>query len=382
VTLSWSTTGAASASIDNGVGPVSTSGNTTVTPAATTIYSLSATGAGGTSTRTAQVIINAHPPAVVTTLGTPGVTGTTDGAASVALFNQPAAVGLDGGGNIYVVDSGNHTIRKIDPSGLTVTWLGQPGKSGFLDGFRNAALFDFTGFSGGMLVFTDGSMVIYDHSNYKRIIDAKGNVSTCKLASCAPRLFVIGMASDASGSNFYEAESAKNRITRTLKGETTALPFAGSGTAGFLDGQGTAAAFNNPRGLAIDPSGNLYVGDTGNNAVRKITPGGLVTTLAKGFSFGCCGGMVAVDKQGNVYVADSGSNTIKRITAAGIVQTLIGSGGAGSGSGEGVLASFQSPNGIAIDPNGGLVISDTGNGTIRKTTPVAATTTRRRAAGK
>ena len=379
VTLSWSTTGATSVTIDNGVGSVGTSGNTTVTPAGTTIYSLTAVGAGGSSTKTAQVMINIHPPTVVTTLGTPGATGSTDGSAAV-LFNQPAAIGLDASGNIYVVDSGNHTIRKIDPSGLTVTWVGQAGKPDFRDGFRNAARFNFTGFSGGMLVLPGGSMLVRDASNRRRNVDLQGNVTTSSGASGAG-LVIIGIATD-SALNTYEAESGNNRILKTAKGQTTAVPFAGNVAAGSADGQGTAASFSNPRGLAIDALDNLYVGDTGNNAIRKITPGGLVTTLARGFSFGCCGGMLVVDKQGNVYVADTGSNTIKRVTASGIVQTLIGSGSAGSSSGEGIQASFQAPNGVAIGPDGGLVISDTGNGTIRKTTPLPTTPAKRRAVRK
>jgi sugar lactone lactonase YvrE len=380
VTLSWATTGAASVAIDNGVGGVQTSGSVTVTPAATTIYALTASGPGGRSTKTAQVVVSVRPPSIVTTYGTAGVTGTTDGTSAV-LFNQPAALSVDDVGNIYVLDSGNHAIRRINPSGLTVTWVGQAGKSGFQDGLRNAALFDFTGFSGGMFVSGAGQIKVTDHSGRLRNVDANGNVTTCLGASCGSKILVAGGILDSSG-NYYEAESPRNRIIKTPKGTTAAVPFAGSGDAGSTNGQGIASSFNNPRGLVIDASNNLDVGDTGNNAIRKISPGGLVTTFATGFSFGCCGGAITIDKQGNLYVADPGSNTIKRVTASGIVQTLIGSGAAGSGAGEGIQASFQSPNGIAIGPDGSIIISDTGNGTIRKTTPVAPTTTKRRAVSK
>jgi|GEM_PF-1839703 len=376
VTLSWSTSGATSVSIDRGIGAVGDSGNRIVTPGATTVYTLKAANVSGVTTRTAQVTIGGRLPKIVVTEGTPKTEGSSDGSPSSALFDQPAAVGVDGVGNIFVLDSGNHTIRRIDVTGATTTWAGQAAAKGFRDGSKQNARFDFTGFTGGMLVYPDGSIEVRDASNRRRHIDPTGNVTTCLGAPCA-RFGSAGMVVDAAH-NLYEAESGSNRILRSAAGSDSAVPFAGSGAIGFADGAGSAATFNHPRGLAIDASGNLYVGDTGNNAIRKVTPSGEVTTLARGFAFGCCGGTLAIDREGNLYVADSGSNTIKRVTPSGDVQTLIGSGNAGSSDGEGAEASFRSPAGIAVDGNGGIVIADTDNDTIRSTTPLVSPPSRRR----
>jgi hypothetical protein len=140
----------------------------------------------------------------------------------------------------------------------------------------------------------------------------------------------------------------------------------------------------------VDNAGNVYVGDTGNNAIRKIAPDGFVTTLAGAalpasirtdgasaarFSFGCCGGQVVVDPlKGTIFVTDPGSNTIKRVTQDGDVSTLVGSGNAGFGDGTAADAGFKEPLGAALTASGNLIIADTGNHTIRETTPVATST--------
>jgi hypothetical protein len=379
VILSWDVTGGdPSVSIDNGIGDVLPSARRTVTPKRSTIYTLTAIGEGGRTTKTAQVTVKTPPAKIVTTSGSPETAGSTDGDRTTALFNQPAAVAVDGIGNLYVIDGGNHTIRKVDASGRTVTWLGQANTKGLRDGHRNQALFDFTGFSGGFLVYPDGSMDVRDKSNKRRIVDKDGNVTTCVQLSCA-RMRSIGMVAD-SANNLYEAESGAHVIIKTTPAGVTTVVAGQRGVAGFDNGSSGAATFNEPRGLVIDKQGNLYVGDAGNNAIRKITSTGAVTTLATGFAFGCCGGTMAIDAGGNLYVADADSNTIKRVStvnAAPTVETLVGSGDAGSADGEGNQASFRAPTGVAIGDDGDIIVSDTNNHTIRTVTPPAGTPRRR-----
>jgi sugar lactone lactonase YvrE len=152
---------------------------------------------------------------------------------------------------------------------------------------------------------------------------------------------------------------------------------AGS-TSGFADGTGTAARFSGPQGLAVDSTGNIYVADTNNFKIRKITPDGVVSTLA-GSTYGFADGIginasfkhifgVSVDSTGNVYVADTYNNMIRKITPDGVVSTLAGSGLRGSEDGIVTAASFNSPNGVALDSKGNIYVADINNKKIRKIT--------------
>ena len=159
---------------------------------------------------------------------------------------------------------------------------------------------------------------------------------------------------------------------------------AGSaGVPGSADGTGSNARFYFPESVAVDAAGNVYVADTSNHTIRKITPAGAVTTLAgSAGNPGSADGMgslarfaypvgVAVDAAGNIYVADAGNNTIRKITPAGDVTTLAGSAAAGPGNndGTGVAARFSLPTFIAVDSNGTLYVSDRNNFSIRSVTP-------------
>ena len=161
---------------------------------------------------------------------------------------------------------------------------------------------------------------------------------------------------------------------------------AGNGTTGFANGQGTAASFSSPYAIAIDAQGNKYVADAGNNLIRKITPSGLVSTLAGNGKTGYIDGPgtmaefynpqgIAVDSYGNVYVADTYNNVIRKITPAGVVSTLAGSTTAGAINGTGTAASFSSPYGVAIDANGNVYVADSGNNLVRIITPAGIVTT-------
>jgi len=185
----------------------------------------------------------------------------------------------------------------------------------------------------------------------------------------------FGAAVDAYGNVFVAEGGAGHRIRR-IGPDGRVTTFAG-GRAGFADGPGTTAAFDTPSGLAIDALGNLYVADTGNNAIRKVAPDGGVSTLAGGGAAGDQDGVgraarfdgpvgVAVDRAGIVYVADTYNDRIRRIDKDGTVTTVAGKARPGRLDGKGAEAGFDTPSGIAVDGEGVLFVADTGNDALRR----------------
>ena len=199
-----------------------------------------------------------------------------------------------------------------------------------------------------------------------------------------------GWTVDGDG-NLYVADTYNNTIRKvTPAGVVTTV--AGSGSYGSDDGTGTAASFANPVGVAVDGDGNLYVADTNNNTIRKVTPAGVVTTFAGSGSYGSDDGTgtaasfnkpqgVVFGGDGNLYVADTYNNTIRKVTPAGEVTTFAGSGSSGSDDGTGTAASFNEPVGVAVDGDGNLYVADARNRTIRKVTPAGEVTTLAGSAG-
>jgi len=222
-----------------------------------------------------------YTPYTFTTLAGDGLTGSNDGPASAAHFYFPASAVVDSLGNVYVADSENSTIRKMTPAGAVTTLAG---------------------------------------------------------------------------------------LARSY---------------GSTDGTGSAARFDHPYGVAVDNAGDLYVADTRNHTIRKVTPDGIVTTLAgqaqqAGSADGFGGAArfqgplrLAADNAGNIYVADSGNHLIRKVTATGTVTTVAGlAGNSGSADGTGDAARFNYPEDVAVDAAGNLYVADSFNAAIRKVTPV------------
>ena len=316
---------------------------------------------------------------VVTVAGN-GTLGFTDGNIADARFYQPTGVAVDAAGNIYVADSENHRIRKITPGGIVSTLAGS-GTAGSAEGDGTAAQFNSPR---AVAVDATGNVYVADGINNKiRKITPTGTVSTLAGSGAygfadgdginAKFYFPKGIALDASG-NLYVADDINHRIRKvTPTGTVTTL--AGS-TSGSGDGSGITAQFHNPRGVALDAAGNVYVADAGNHRIRMITPTGTVSTIA-GSTLGVTEGIgtaakfnspagLAVDASGNIYVADDENERIRKITSGGVVSTLAGGFLQGFTDGVGGDAQFRSPTGLAIDASGNIYVADRHNHSIRK----------------
>ena len=320
----------------------------------------------------------------------PGGRGSTDGNGSTARFLAPSSVAVDASGNVYVADKNSNTIRKVTSSGVVTTLAGLAGIPGSRDGTGSNARFNNPS---GVAVDSSGNVYVADtYNNIIRKVTPSGVVctlagfalnsgSTDGLTSNARFNFPSGIAVDGSG-NVYVADQNNNTLRKLTPGGlvTTLAGLAGS-SPGSSDGTGSAARFNSPNGLAVDASGNIYVADTDNHTVRKVTPAGVVTTLAGQVgNFGSSDGSgsaaqfsfpygVTVDGSGNVFVADQYNFTIRKVTSAGVVTTLAGRVGVqGSSDGTGSAARFYQPSGVTVDGSGNVFVADSANYTIRKVT--------------
>ena len=324
---------------------------------------------------------------VTTFAGTAGQYGSADGVGAAARFWANSGVACDGAGNVYVADTMNHMIRKITPDGVVTTLAGAAGDANSTDGNGGVARF-----SGPRAVACDGDGNVYvaDSGNdtIRRITPA-GDVTTLAGQAGSPGSAdgtggaakldnPVGVACDPSG-NVYVADCYNQTIRKiTPAGAVTTLAGA-AGQASYADGTVSEARFHYPMDVACDSAGNVYVAEYQNQTIRKITPGGVVSTLAgsvgqPGSADGVGGaarfnrpGAVACDGSGNVYVADTQNHTVRMISPAGEVTTIAGSAGSpGSADGLGTAATFNQPYGIACDAVGNLYIGDGGNSTVRK----------------
>ena len=267
------------------------------------------------------------PPAIMFLMAPAGYVNATGGDAR---FSNPIALALDAAGNLYAADNENCAIRKITQAGVVTTFAGgEPKEPGFADAAGTAARFNEPS---GIAVDKDGYVYVADGKNYRvRKISPAGSVST----------------------------------------------LAGSGVQGAADGAGSDAQFQELHGLEVDAEGNVYVAD--DSRVRKISPAGVVTTLAGGTEKGYAEGAgtaarfdiimdIAIDAEGYLYVTDLENNCIRRITPSGVVTTLAGTGSEGTTDGLGTEAMFNAPGGIDIDANGTLFVVELSSNRVRKIT--------------
>ena len=344
------------------------------------------TNAVGTIVSAPATLIVAQPLAFITLAGQAGVAGSTDGTGTAARLYDPADLAVDGSGDIYVGDTNNQTIRKITPAGVVTTLAGLAGVRGTADGAGSAARFALPM---GIAIDSAGNLYVADAGNETiRRVTPAGTVTTYAgqpnvsgtadgPAASASFMHPTDVALDASG-NLYVSDTMNGTIRKITSGGVVST-LAGSRAAGHTDGTGTAASFYWPEGLTVDAAGNVYVADTCNGAIRKMTPSGVVTTIAG--QAPCNGSVdgaasvarfdypadVTIDAAGNIFVADTDNDTVRRISPAGLVSTIAGlSGQSGHTDGIGSAARFDYPTGIAVDGSGNVYVADTSNHTIRK----------------
>jgi alpha-tubulin suppressor-like RCC1 family protein/streptogramin lyase len=309
----------------------------------------------------------------VYTLAGSGIKGSSNGTGSSAEFNYPIGIALDGAGNTYVADSYNNQIRKISATGVVTTLAGyvSPGSTngtGIYASFDNPA---------GIVVDKQGNVYVADRNNNQiRKISAAGVVTTLAgsltpgssdgQGSLASFYSPSGVALDKSG-NIYVADYNNNKI-RKISPTGIVTTLAGSGFMGSDDGIGTDASFNRPFSLAVDGSNNVYVTCFSGFTIRKITPAGFVTTLTYSAFSGYLGAL-CIDGLGNLYVTENGPwcSKIFKITTNGVISHFAGTGKPGSNDGPALSASFSDNYGITANSSGELVyVSDFLNNKIRK----------------
>lgn len=322
-------------------------------------------------------------PGGVTTLSGSGAAALAEGTAKTGSFWYPHGMAIGPGGDVLVADCYTHRIRRVTASGDVSTFAGSGGTGAggagsFANGPGTSSTFKCP--TGVVASGSDFFVADRDHNRIRRITSA-GVVSTFSgtgtsggtngAANVATFAGPYGIAADGDG-NLYVAEFFGHRIRKVAPdGSVTTL--AGSGTAGFADGTGVAAQFNGPNGVAVDGGGNVYVTDHQNNRIRKITPAGVVTTLA-GSSAGYADGAgtaarfngpagIASDG-GSLYVAEFRGHRIRKVTSDGTVSTISGTGVAGWLDGEAATAEFYYPIGVMVGPMG-LYVGDYGNNRIR-----------------
>ncbi|HUD83856.1 MAG TPA: hypothetical protein VMQ67_10150, partial [Candidatus Saccharimonadales bacterium] len=274
-------------------------------------------------------------------------TASVDGAGSDAQFIEPSGVTVDTVGNVYVGDTFSFTIRKITPTGIVSTIAGFAGISGSADGTNEAARFNQP----------------------------------------------IGVAIDTGG-NLYVADNGSSIIRKIAMVGTNSVVTTLAGLAdnfGTNDGPGNAARFYQPFGIAVDNASNVYVADSGNQTIRKLTSVGtvwMVSTIAgSAGNLGSANGVginasfnnpegVAADNQGNVYVADTGNSTIRKLTPVGtnwMVSSIAGlAENPGDADGSNSVARFYQPAGVGMGNAGNIYVADTFNSTIRMLTQSGA----------
>lgn len=377
---------------------------------------------------------------VATYAGIPGISGSANSATgTTATFHFPAGLAIDESDNLYVTEFGNNTIRLVSPTGTNAVATVAGGSVGSADGTGGSAQFNgplgvaartvastlvvFVADTNNQLIRRTGAFVpsgtipIITTQPISATAQIGGNVTLTAAATGTPTPTLRWQRQAGGTSGFVDLTDDANysgtttgtltitnvaagmtddqlrlvatntagsattsAATLTVTIGTSITRFAGNpGFAGSLDGTGTAARFNTPTSIALDTFGNFFVADAANHTIRRITPSGVVTTIAgqpgSGGYVDATGSAarfngpsaVTVDSAGNVYVADTYNHVIRLVSPSGVVTTVAGLANvSGSANGIGNLARFAFPSGIAVESNGTIYVADTGNNTIRR----------------
>ena len=312
------------------------------------------------------------------------------GAATSAQLSYPDGVAVDQTGNVYIADMLNNRVRMVSPTGTIITYAGN-GVPGFV-GDGGAATSAELNAPAGLAVDSSGNLYIADSNNaVVRKVTPQGTISTVAgsgtegfsgdggAATKAALMAPLGVAVDSSGNLYIADYYGWIREVNASTGVISTL--AGNGTNGYSGdgGPATAAQFYNPTAVAVDTSGNVYVADSNNGAVRMIA-NGTITTIAGNGTLGYTGdggpallaqfsaiSSIAVDAQGNIYVADTSNNAIRLFPLGGTVSTIAGYGTQGytGDGGPATVAALNNPKAVAVTSSGNVYFADTGNNSVR-----------------
>lgn len=328
---------------------------------------------------------------VTTIAGGVGLAGFVDGAGASARFNEPHAVACDKNGNVFIADRQNHRIRKVTSSGVVSTYAGT-GVIGGTDGPALSATFNEPW---GITCDTLGNVYVVDTKNYKiRKIDNAGMVITIAGSgvfgttngptSLARFGFPAGIAVTPNGYSIYVSDYNTHTIRKIENGQVSTM----AGTvfvSGWSDGIGTSATFNHPYGLCMTAGGDLLIADEWNSVIRKMTPLGVVSTIAGTGIPGSLDGTslsaqfnfpsgISIDAIGNIFIADVLNHTIRKLSPTNAVSTYAGlAGNIGAVNGSASIARFNNPTSVFMNPvDQALYVGDNSNHLIRKITNVSS----------
>ncbi len=337
--------------------------------------------------------LSAHAQGIITTVagnGTHGFSGDGGPATNASLW-FPMGVAVDKAGNVYIADHYNMRIRKVSASGIITTFAGNG--VGDFSGDHGPAASASLWFPMGVAVDTESNVYVGDSENHRirrvnndgKVITVAGGGPCCSLgdggsATRATLRDPTGVSMDPAG-NIYIADTRHYRVRKVSRNGIIAT-VAGYGVSAFNgDGGLATTAGLSADWVVADAMGNVYITDSSNARIRKVTPSGTIITFAGGGP--CCspgdGGPatqaflnnprgLALDTAGNLYITEAQSGRIRKVTPGGIISTVAGGGTLEADGVPATSAFLFQPWGVAVDSVGNLYISDTGNNRVRKVT--------------